>query len=49
MCPGKHCRILLTYCSGFTDSAYRNSVKIVQFTGKDLSVKRFEASQFQTM
>ena len=45
-CPAKRLQDLLTFCSGFTDSAYKSSVKIVQFTGKDLSVKDVEASAF---
>jgi protein involved in polysaccharide export with SLBB domain len=46
MLPGETLQDLLTYCSGFTDSAYKNSVKIVQFTGKDLSVKDVASSAF---
>ncbi|HYJ62120.1 MAG TPA: SLBB domain-containing protein [Parafilimonas sp.] len=46
MRPGETLQDLLTYCSGFTDSAYTSSVKIVQFTGKDLSVKDVAASAF---
>lgn len=46
MLPGETLQDLLTYCSGFTDSAYRNSVKIVQFTGKDLSVKDVVSANF---
>ncbi len=46
MQPGETLQDLLTYCSGFTDSAYTSSVKIVQFTGKDLSVKDVAASAF---
>jgi protein involved in polysaccharide export with SLBB domain len=39
---------LFTYSSGFTDSAYTSSVKIVQFTGKELSVKDVSAADFNT-
>ncbi len=46
MLPGETLQDLLTFCSGFTDSAYKSAVKIVQFTGKDLSVKDVEASAF---
>ncbi len=46
MLPGETLQDLLTYCSGFTDSAYKSSVKIVQFTGKDLSVKDVTANAF---
>lgn len=46
MLPGETLQNLLTYCSGFTDSAYTSSVKIVQFTGKELSVKDVAASDF---
>ncbi len=48
MLPGETLQDLLTYCSGFTDSAYRTSVQIVQFTGKDFSVKDVNASQYST-
>jgi protein involved in polysaccharide export with SLBB domain len=46
MLPGETLQDLLTFCSGFTDSAYKSAAKIVQFTGKDLSVKDVEASAF---
>lgn len=46
MLPGETLQDLLTYSSGFTDSAYKSSVKIVQFTGKDLSVKDVSAANF---
>ena len=49
MLPGETLQDLLTYCSGFTDSAYRSSVKIVQFTGKELSVKDVAAQHFKLM
>jgi protein involved in polysaccharide export with SLBB domain len=48
MLPNETLQDLLTYCSGFTDSAYTSSVKIVQFTGKDLSVKDVSAANFNT-
>ena len=46
MLPGETLQDLLTYCSGFTDSAYRASVKVIQFTGKDFSVKDVSASSY---
>ncbi len=46
MLPGETLENLLTYSSGFTDSAYTSSVKIVQFTGKELSVKDVSAANF---
>src|SRR6266487_7049724 len=36
---GEKFRDLLKYSSGFSDSAYRASVKVIQFTDKELSVK----------
>lgn len=48
MLPGETLQDLLTYCSGFTDSAYKASVKIVQFTGKELSIKDVAASAFSS-
>ena len=46
MLPGETLGDLLKYSSGFSDSAYTASVKIVQFTGKDLGVKDVTASGF---
>jgi protein involved in polysaccharide export with SLBB domain len=46
MLPGETLQDLVTYSSGFTDSAYTSSVKIVQFTGKELSVKDVSAADF---
>ncbi|MFT4153296.1 SLBB domain-containing protein [Parafilimonas sp.] len=46
MLPGENLADLFTFCSGFTDSAYKASVKIVQFTGRDLSVKDVSAANF---
>ena len=46
MLPGETLQDLLTFSSGFTDSAYKNSVQIIQFTGRDLSVKDISASEF---
>ncbi|MEP6682006.1 MAG: SLBB domain-containing protein [Parafilimonas sp.] len=48
MLPGETLQTLLTYCSGFTDSAYTSAVKIIQFTGKDLSVKDVSAANFSS-
>ena len=46
MLPNETLQDLLTYSSGFTDSAYTSSVKIIQFTGRDLSVKDVSAANF---
>jgi protein involved in polysaccharide export with SLBB domain len=48
MLPGETLQDLFRYCSGFTDSAYTSSVKIVQFTGKELSIKDVTAANFGT-
>ncbi len=48
MLPGETLQDLLTYCSGFTDSAYRTSVKIVEFTGKDFRVKDVSAPGYNS-
>jgi protein involved in polysaccharide export with SLBB domain len=44
--PGETLNDLLKYSSGFTDSAYNASVKIVQFTGRELGVKDVSAANF---
>jgi protein involved in polysaccharide export with SLBB domain len=46
MLPGETLQDLLTYSSGFADSAYTNAVKIIQFTGRELSVKDVTAPDF---
>jgi protein involved in polysaccharide export with SLBB domain len=46
MLPGETLQDLLTYSSGFADSAYTSAVKIVQFTGRELSVKDVSAADF---
>lgn len=46
MLPGETFDDLLKYTSGFTDSAYTASVKIVQFTGRELGVKDVSAANF---
>ncbi len=46
MLPGETLQDLLAYSSGFSDSAYTSSVKIVQFTSKELSVKDVSAADF---
>jgi len=46
MLPGETLQDLLDYCSGFSDSAYTNSVKIMQFTGREMSVKDINAPNF---
>ena len=48
MLPGETMSNLLTYASGFTDSAYKASVKIVQFTGRELAVKDVNAANFNS-
>lgn len=48
MLPGETLEDLLRYSSGFTDSAYTSSLQIVQFTGKELSVKDVSAANFNT-
>lgn len=44
--PNENFQDLLTFCSGFADSAYRASVKVTQFTDKELSVKDINVSDF---
>jgi protein involved in polysaccharide export with SLBB domain len=44
--PGEKLENLFTYSSGFTDSAYTSAVKIVQFTGKEMSVKDVSTTDF---
>jgi protein involved in polysaccharide export with SLBB domain len=44
--PGETLQDLLTYCSGFADSAYVSAVKVMQFTGRELSVRDIEAENF---
>lgn len=46
MLPGETFSDLLKYSSGFTDSAYTASVKIVQFTGRELGVKDVSNASF---
>jgi protein involved in polysaccharide export with SLBB domain len=46
MLPGETLGDLIKYSSGFNDSAYTASVKIVQFTGKELGVKDVTANTF---
>jgi protein involved in polysaccharide export with SLBB domain len=48
MLPGETLEDLLKYSSGFTDSAYTASIKIVQFTSRELSVKDVSAAGFNT-
>ena len=48
MLPGETLTKLLTYCSGFSDSAYTSSVKIIQFTSRELSVKDVSESDYNT-
>lgn len=46
MLPDETLQNLLDYCSGFSDSAYRASVKVIRFTTKELSVKDVDANDF---
>ena len=46
MLPGETLADLLSYSSGFTDSAYRSSIKIVQFTGREFGVKDVVQANF---
>ncbi len=48
MLPNETLQDLVGYAAGFTDSAYTSSVKIVQFTGKELGVKDVSANAFET-
>jgi len=48
MLPDETLQDLFIYSSGFTDSAYTSSVKIVQFTGKELSVKDVSVADFNS-
>lgn len=43
---GENFQDLLAYSSGFADSAYRASVRITQFTDKEMSVKNINANSF---
>ncbi|MEP6514103.1 MAG: SLBB domain-containing protein, partial [Parafilimonas sp.] len=44
--PGEKLSDLLTFCSGFSDSSYKASVKVVQFTDRELSVKDVSSQDF---
>lgn len=46
MLPGETLDNLFAYSSGFTDSAYTSSVKIIQFTDKELSIKDVNADDY---
>ncbi len=46
--PGENFGDLLKFASGFSDSAYRASVKVTQFTDKELQVKDIFAKEFDT-
>lgn len=46
--PGENFSDLLKFASGFSDSAYRASVKVTQFTEKELQVKDILAKEFDT-
>lgn len=44
--PGESFTDLLQFASGFADSAYRSSVKVTQFTDKEITVKDVMAANF---
>ncbi|BAV10196.1 protein involved in polysaccharide export, contains SLBB domain of the beta-grasp fold [Filimonas lacunae] len=44
--PGETFDTLLQYASGFTDTAYRASVKVTQLTSREKSVKDIEAAEY---
>jgi len=44
--PGESFAKMLEYASGFSDSAYRASVKVTQFTDKEFRVKDIKADSF---
>lgn len=46
--PGETFNNMLQYSSGFSDSAYRASVKVTQFTDRELSVKDITAAAYNT-
>ena len=44
--PGETFSNLLEFASGFADSAYRSSIKVTQFTDKELTIKDVNANAF---
>lgn len=46
MLPGENFNNLLEFASGFADSAYRSTVKLTQFTDKEISVKDLNTANF---
>src|SRR5205814_1770596 len=46
--PGETFSNLLEFASGFSDSAYRSTIKVTQFTDKEISVKDVSANNFST-
>ncbi len=44
--PGETFSDLLKYASGFSDSAYKASVKVIQFTAKEFRVKDIDANEY---
>ncbi len=44
--PGESFQDLLKFSSGFADSAYRASVRVTQFTDKEMSVKDMATNEF---
>lgn len=44
--PNETFNDLLTFCSGFADSAYKASVKITQFTDKEFNVKDISSNEY---
>ncbi|WP_158638363.1 SLBB domain-containing protein [Panacibacter ginsenosidivorans] len=48
MLPGETFANLLEFASGFADSAYRSSIKVTQFTEKELTVKDVSNTAYST-
>jgi protein involved in polysaccharide export with SLBB domain len=48
MLPGETLNDLLRYASGFTDNAYKASIKVVQLTDRDKRVKDIPAAEYAT-
>ena len=46
--PGETFSNLLEFASGFADSAYRSTIKVTQFTDKEISVKDVSSNSFST-
>jgi len=48
MLPGETLNDLLRYASGFTDNAYKASIKVVQLTDRDKRIKDISAAEYAT-